>query len=161
MPDDTAQSALCDENYLLIGSHLDMSLQHKIINHEYVDFAKLIPKGRITKEEDSRLEIVSKGGSTYFVLVSDRETSMINSFTKWEQAFRVFSNVYACAYPNRSSELIQYNHVIYTALCTYMWDNVYMYDKEFRLHLSNYPQRNMVGNIATSMGNVSERPVNA
>ena len=65
----------------------------------------------------------------------------INSFTKWEQAFRVFSNVYTQAYPGKSSELIQYNHTIYTAAQNFVWENVYAYDKEFRIHISNFPQR--------------------
>ena len=60
--DDAVRSFAYDDNYLVIGAHVEASLQHKIINHEYCDFAKLIPKGRVTKEEDNRLEIVSRGG---------------------------------------------------------------------------------------------------
>ena len=37
-----------DENYLVIGSHIDPNLQLKIINNEYVDFARLIPKHGVT-----------------------------------------------------------------------------------------------------------------
>ena len=36
-------SSLVDENYLVVGSHLDGGLQNKILNNEYVDFARLIP----------------------------------------------------------------------------------------------------------------------
>ena len=78
---------MVDENYLVIGSHLDGGLQNKIINNEYVDFSKLITKDRVTRDEDHRMELISKGGQTYFVPVSDRESSGINSFYKWEQAF--------------------------------------------------------------------------
>ena len=38
---------------------------------------------------------------------------------------------------------MQYNHLIHTAAQTYIWDNVYLYDKDFRLHLSEYPLRNL------------------
>ena len=41
----------------------------------------------------------------------------------------------------RAAELVQYNHIIHTAASTYIWDNVYVYDKEFRMHLANFPQR--------------------
>ena len=51
-----------DEEYLVIGSHIDSALQQKIINFEYIDFAKLIPKDRITKMEDQRFELIVKGG---------------------------------------------------------------------------------------------------
>ena len=84
-----------------------------------------------------------QGGSTFFVPVADRDSSgSINSFNCWEQAFRAYSNVYTKFYPERATELIQYNQLIYTASQTFMWNNVYRYDKEFRIHLSNYPQRN-------------------
>ena len=137
-----AQAAVTvDENYLVIGSHVDSAVQQKIIHNEYVDFAKLLPKGnRVAQEEDHRMELISKGGYTYFVPVSDREVSTINGFSRWEQAFRIFSNIYTRAYPHKATELIQYNHVIYTASTIYAWENVYKYDREFRLHLSKFPQ---------------------
>ena len=34
-------SAYVDEEYLVIGSHVDESICKKIINHEYVDFCKI------------------------------------------------------------------------------------------------------------------------
>ena len=134
-------SVICDENYMMMGTHLDSQTQSKIVNHEYVDFAKLIPKDRIAKEDDHRLEIANRGGSTFFIPVSDRDTTRIHNFSRWEQAFRVFSNVYTKAYPARATELIQYNHLIYTASLSFIWDNVYLYDREFHMHLSNFPQR--------------------
>ena len=60
------------------------------------------------------MELVSRGGSAYFVPVSDT-SGTISNFGHWEQAFRAFSNVYIQAYPARATELIQYNHLIYTA----------------------------------------------
>ena len=132
-----------DDNYMVIGGHVDALMLHKIINHEYIDFARLLPKGanKVSAWEDNRMELVSQGGMTYFVPVSDRESVGITNFSRWEQAFRVFSNIYTRAYPSRSSELIQYNHIIFTASNSYTWENVYTYDKEFRLHLSKFPQR--------------------
>ena len=40
------------------------------------------------------MEIVNKGGMTYWVPLSDKEGTAINSFYCWEQAFRVFSNMW-------------------------------------------------------------------
>ena len=78
-------------------------------------------------EDDHRMELISKGGSTYFVPVSEREIvgGGITNFTKWEQAFRVYSNIFTKAYPDRASELIQYNQLIFTASLSFTWDNVY------------------------------------
>ena len=38
----------------------------------------------------------------------------------------------------RAGELIQYNYIIHTALQTFTWENVYCYDREFRMHMSRY-----------------------
>ena len=138
---EATKASVIDENYLIIGAHVDLGIQQKIVDNEYINFARLLPKGRWTREDDNRLEIVSTGGSTYFVPISDRKNGSINSFSQWEQAFRVFSNIYTRAHPHRARELIQYNHIIHTAASTYIWENVYTYDKEFRTHLSHFPQR--------------------
>ena len=77
----------------------------------------------------------------YFVPASDREGHLISSFNKWEQAFRSYSNIYLQAHPQKAMELIQYNHVILMASLSYVWDNVYTYDKEFCSHLAVFLER--------------------
>ena len=63
------QSAMSvDENYLVIRAHVEPSLQQKIVNIEYIDFARLIPKSKVTRsDDDHRMELVSCGGLTYFL----------------------------------------------------------------------------------------------
>ena len=85
--------------------------------------------------------MVAKGGSTYFAPVAEREATAMNNFSRWEQAFRIYSNILTRVYPAKASKLIQYNHTIYSAALTFAWDNVYQYDREFRLHISKFPQR--------------------
>ena len=92
-------------------------------------------------EEDKRVVPVNDMGQMYWVPYADRKTGAIESYQKWELAFRVYSDVFIRRYPEKSSELIQYNHVIHTALLTYQWGNVYKYDKDFRLHMAKYPLR--------------------
>ena len=138
--ENVVRSADVDEKYLVIGAHVDPLIQQKIINNEFVDFSKLLPKNRFSaSDEENRLELVTRGGATYFVPASDRDNASITSFTKWEQAFRVFSNIFSRAYPSKVTELIQYNDIIHVAASTYIWENVYRYDKEFRRHISNFP----------------------
>ena len=132
-------SAIVDENYMVVGNHIDEGTVKKIVNGEYVDFGKLIPRDRILAEEDGRMEMVVRSGKMYWMPVNDAIS--INGFSRWEQAFRIFSNIYTKAYPQRSTELIQYNHIIHTVSMSYMWDNVYAYDKEFRIHMSRNPGR--------------------
>ena len=131
-----------DEDYQMIDAHVDETLKRKIQAFEYVDFGKLISRHRYMCEEDhQRLEIVSKNGQSFLSPVSDRELTNINSFGKWEQAFRVYSNILTAKYPDKASELLQYNHSIHTASATFVWENVYEYDREFRHHIAKHPYR--------------------
>ena len=125
--------------HMIVGAHIEESTYNKIVKGEYVDFGKLLPRDRALAEEDGRMQLVIRGGQSFWTPVSD--AVHINGFGKWEQAFRVFSNIYTKAYPHRASEMIQYNHIIHTIAQTYVWDNVYLYDKEFRLHMAKNPSR--------------------
>ena len=131
-------SALLDEDYLLVGNYVDDQLRKKIGNGDYVDFVKLMPRDHVGTEDDHRMEMINKNGMTYWIPVADRETTAISSYAKWEQAFRVYSNIYTYFHPSRAGELIQYNHIIHTASQSFVWENVYRYDREFRIHMSRH-----------------------
>ena len=139
-PGKVSNTAIIDESYIVIGNHLDANTIDKIERGDYVDFGRLVPKDQVLVEEDQRLEMVIRSGRTFYVRVSD--VTAISSFNKWEQAFRVFSNIYTKANPHHSSELIEYNHVIHTISLCYIWDNVYLYDKDFRMHIAHNPEHN-------------------
>ena len=134
-------SAMVDEGYSVVAMHLEDTVCAKIVNHEYVDFSKLLAKDRIA-EDDRGVELVPMlhGGKTIFAPPIDRENA-ITSFSKWEQAFRVYSAIYTKTYPGRAHELIQYNHMIHNAATTFIWSNVYSYDRDFRIHMSKNPGR--------------------
>ena len=132
-------SVLVDEGYSAVACHVDDATRRRIITCEYVNFAKLIPTDRMDEDEDQCMRMVNKGGVPAWAPAKDRE--VISSFSKWEQAFRVYSNIYTEVFPRKAAELIQYNHVINTAAQSFVWDNVYLYDKMFRRHLSKFPSR--------------------
>ena len=129
-----------DEDYHMIDAHIDEVLRRKIWCFEYVDFSKLISKNKLYNE-DQRLEIVSHNGATYLSPANDRDSVQINTYNKWEQASRVYSNVLTSRYADKATELLQYNHTIHTASMLYTWENVYLYDREFRRHISRHPTR--------------------
>ena len=83
-----------DQDYLVVGNYVDESIRSRIENGEYVDFSRLLPRDWLMLEEDNRMEIVNHNGKTYFVPASDSDPSGITNFSRWEQAFRVFSNIY-------------------------------------------------------------------
>ena len=129
---------MIDDKYMLVGAHVDEATYNKIIEGKYVDFGKLIPHDRIAVEEDQRLEMIIKGGKTYWVPAT--ETTSISNVIKWEQAFRVYSNIYTKQFPLCASKLIKYNQVIHSISSVYTW--VYSYDKDFHIHMGKNPNRN-------------------
>ena len=130
-----------DQDYQMLDSHVDETLRRKIENFEYVDFSKLVAQNMNNYGEDQRLEIINRNGMTFLSPASDREQTQITTYNKWEQTFRVYSNVLTARYPNKATELLQYSHVIHTSSMAYAWDNIYAYDKEFRHHISRHPTR--------------------
>ena len=128
-------SALVDADYQLVAAHVDEGTQRKIENGEFVEFSKLLPRHK-SPEEDQRMQMVNHNGRAYYVPASEFERTEINSLFRWDQAFRVFSDIYARRYPEKSTELIQYNHIIHTAASITSWDNVASYDREFRRHMA-------------------------
>ena len=134
-------SLYVDANYTMVASHLDDITRRKIENCEYVDFCKLIPRDKIDLEQDNRMVQVFENGEQFWRPYVDKKAIAISSYQKWEVAFRVFSDVFTRKYPEKCHELIQYNHVIYSASNSNSWENVYAYDKEFRIHMAKYPLR--------------------
>ena len=133
--------AIMDEDYLIVTAHVDESMERRIRNGDYIDFARLIPRDRVQMQQDNRIELINMNGHLSCTPVLDNVVGNISSFARWEQAFRVYSNIYTRQFPQRASELIQYNHVIHTTAMTYAWNNVYAYNINFRLHMSRHPQR--------------------
>ena len=136
-------SALVDSDYQLVAAHVDATTRRKIENCEYVDFAKLIPRHRSGEdsEEAARMQLANHNGRAYYVPVSELEKTQITSLFRWEQAFRVFCDIFTRKYPSKSAELIQYNHTIHTATTSVPWENVAAYDRDFRRHMARHPMR--------------------
>ena len=132
-------TTLMDESFLMVASHIDETLRRKIENGEYVDFAKLLPRER-GEDNQGMLQLINQNGHFGWIPEIDKN-NVISNFYKWEQAFHVFSDVYSRVNPTRAAELIQYNHVISTASSSYTWENVYKYDKHFRMHMARNPLR--------------------
>ena len=146
-----AHSMFVDEDYAVMGGHVDNSTKMKIINSKYVDFARLLPHDRLYEVDDKQMELVNRNGHSYWVLVEHDVSNVISNFNKWEQSFKVFSMIYTERYPNRATELIQYNYIISSASTSLTWENVYAYDRDFRLHISRHPDRSLGGDFTTGL----------
>ena len=137
---------LCSVKYndldIMIDAHVKEMTQTKIQSFEYVDLSKPLQKHKaFGRDEEQRMEFITKNGFTYLSPVSECELVQINSHNKWEQAFRIYCNILTARFPEKANELFQYSHTIQTASMAYHWENVYAYDKEFCQHIGRHPQR--------------------
>ena len=64
---------MVDENYLLLGNHIDAVTKQKIVSGEYIEFSKLLPKDRVLSAEEGgqRMEVMNKDGHMYWVPVTE------------------------------------------------------------------------------------------
>ena len=89
-----------DDEFFHISCHIDSNLKACIQKGEYVDLDKLMPRdnggGNVTFDDESKVELVSKGGHTYFKPVKQTQ---ITGLRRWEQAFRVYAAIYTEANP--------------------------------------------------------------
>ena len=134
--------SVMDQDYIVVSGHVEQALQDKIVTGQYIDFAKLFPKDRVMSLDDSNMELTVHDGKAFCSLVA--EGVAIPNFSKWEQAFHVYANIYAKVNPDCTSELIEYNHIIHSVSLTFAWDNIYAYDRDFRLHIARHPDRSWV-----------------
>ena len=81
--------------------------------------------------------MIQKDGGTF--LVPAKRDTKINSFRRWEQAFRVYATIYFASHPKRAKEIWQYISVINTAASAFYWENVYNYDVTFRHLMVSIP----------------------
>ena len=67
-----------DEDYRLVATHIDQKVKNQIINHKYVDFAKLLPKNKLgsSNEDQQFMQIVNRDGAAGFMTVNYRSLAI-------------------------------------------------------------------------------------
>ena len=133
-------SGVSDDDFFHLTCHIEPNLIHKIEKGEFIELKKLLPKDKLGKgNDDNRLKWVQGDDGTFLVPV--KRDGRINSFRRWEQAFRAYATIYCGANPHRAKEIWQYITVINVAASSYIWDNVYNYDITFRHLMAFNPNR--------------------
>ena len=97
-----------DDNYFLVASHVDETTKQKITVMN------------ILTSHDFCIKIgqeVMKITGEWLCSIADKNS--INGYHKWNLASHVFLDIYIEYYPERTSELIQYSHIIQAAALSY------------------------------------------
>ena len=137
-----SNTALNDNQFYQLAYHIDRKTRRKIQHGKFVDLAKLLKQSKKHNKKDNNLEILSKDGRSYFLPGSERDQIEINSFRHWEQVFRLYAGIFAQANPSRGHELFQHVNNIHAAAVSFVWDNVYQYDIEFKELMARNSSRN-------------------
>lgn len=134
----------CDDNLFGLSVHLDDLTIFRIESGEFMDFSKLIPTDKVVPDPDdnsNRMQLITQDGKLGVAPFVDKDAITINSYKRWEIAFDVYAGVYTRAHPRRGPEMLEYKHIIRNASETYIWSNVYDYDKIHRRHMGRNPGR--------------------
>lgn len=134
-----------DDDYHLFA-HVDDKLVTRIKEGWFVELSKLLPKSKIVvDDEEDNFAMVNRDGRMYLSRATpnhDKEQlPSINSYSKWQTAFRIFAAIYSKEFPNKGAELYQYQHSIQKAASKFYWDNVYNYDILFRKRMAKHHPR--------------------
>ena len=141
--------------------HLDLAIKQKIGAGSFLEINKLVNRNKLFKENDNMtMEKISHDGKTYFIPATggnssnNRDVFKITNFARWEEAFRIYAQIYSQYNPHHAAEIYQYIHTIHTASLSYRWENVAYYDYIFRQNMSENPQRSW-GKIFTELWTLS------
>ena len=114
-----------DNRFFHLAAHVDETLKDKIIKGEYVDLSKLLVKQpKWSGKSDVRMDLDNRDGHSSWVPAHERELPVINSFHRWEEAFRMCAGIYTTVHPKRASQIFQHVETIHIASQTCVWDNV-------------------------------------
>lgn len=131
-----------DAQHKSLGSHVDRATELKIIRGEFIDLQDLLVRRKSTrggKLNKPVMRMINDGTNTRWV--EEANDSLINSYPKWEEAFEIYASIYIRGNPEKAQDLYDYKFTIRDAANTYIWDNVYEYDIEFRLHIERCKNR--------------------
>lgn len=127
---------ILDAQHKSLGSHVDSATKHRIVRNEFIELKDLLPRKKGVKNREFKpgMKLINDNGISKWVEEDDER--FISSYKKWEEAFEIYASIYIKGYPHKASELYDYKHCIRDAANTYIWENVYDYDVEFRLHMA-------------------------
>ena len=120
---------------------LDRSLEQKILQGQYVDFALLLPDSLTHPQAPTlqfRLEDLSPGSSGTPITMVRKKKPVIDSFHKWVDAFTTFMLVVVHAYLGRSAEMIKYLQIISGTEAKFRGLTWHHHDKEFHRCATHY-----------------------
>ena len=135
-----------DGDFMMSTCHVESTIEEKAKLGKFVELEKLRNKSLkelMNKDQDQyRLNVMTKEGQSYLVAAagSDKDNK-INSWKKWEQAFKVYMILYTQSNPSRAPEILNYADIIANAAQTFVWENVAMYDFYFRRLMDKHPNR--------------------
>ena len=131
-----------DDEFLHLTCHVEQNLVDKVEAKNFVELDPFVPKldGLAGYREVNKLDIIHKGGETYWAPHVDKKQKITN-IHMWDQAFRVYMAIYTRRYPMEAAEMAQYVHTIHHAANKYTWENVAYYDFIFRKNMAKNPTR--------------------
>ena len=104
-----------------LGAHVSQTHKNKIINGEYIDLALLLENTTISEKQEKQIVIIDGVLST-----RDKTKQIINTISKWTDAFIVYISIYSSAHPSKYQALLNCMHTVRLDLGFGDWHGKYM-----------------------------------
>ena len=124
-------SNLVPSIHATLGAHVSQTHKNKIINGEYIDLTLLLENTTISEKQEKQIVIINGVLST-----RDKTKKIVNTISKWTDAFIVYISIYSSAHPSKYQALLKYMHTVRlgaTRVRGLAWE---IYDEQFRLKRS-------------------------
>jgi hypothetical protein len=114
-----------------LGAHVSQTHKNKIINGEYIDLALLLENTTISEKQEKQIVIINGVLST-----RDKTKKIVNTISKWTDAFIVYRSIYSSAHPSKYQALLKYMHTVRLGATRVRGLALEIYDEQFRLKRS-------------------------
>ena len=97
----------------------------------YVDLGTLL-ESTTNPDEEEEFDLIPDRSTNKIPIRLTTKHHNINTFSAWNKAFRVLTELLAFKWPNLCLPLVQYSHLINEQAGKFPFTQVYAYDKCFR-----------------------------
>ena len=115
----------------IISSHVPLSIKIKVWSYAYMDLGTLL-ESTTNPDEEEEFDLIPDRNTNKIAIRLTTKHHNINTFSPWNKAFRVLTELLAIKWPNLCLPLVQYSHLINEQAGKFPFSQVYAYDKHFR-----------------------------
>lgn len=122
-----------NQNEPILSLHVSQSLKKRIWVGEYVDLAYLIETNPVPEDDKSYEFACTSNSTNKLSLTTAKPKAKVDTYTAWNKAFRVLTEIVALCDPSQCLPMVQYAAELNDNIGKFTFPVTYQYDMKFRL----------------------------